>query len=295
MPRLRPSFPLLRLRGRLRPLLCAAFCLAGVLTVQPASAQAPPLASTLNAMEPALRQSTLGRPLVIQAKEGPNGLQGDVFAIIEHTPADIARQLSTPAAWCAAMMLHLDNRTCEVGAAGSSAAITLGVVRRYDQPASSASRIIFNFSLPSAGPRYFDARLTATAGPFGTSDYRIRLEAIPVGDRRSFVHFAYAYRTSTWTDVALQAYLSTFGRSKVGFTQVGTLANGAPDHVRGAQGLLERNAMRYFLAVDAFLDADTPLARQNAWYASSERYPRQLHEVDRPTYLRLKGADAAGR
>ncbi|MDQ8002364.1 MAG: hypothetical protein REU00_20870, partial [Pseudomonadota bacterium] len=56
-------------------------------------------------------------------------------------------------------------------------------------------------------------------------------------------------------------------------------------------------AMRYFLTLDAYLvGLDAPPAerrerRQRLWFASTERYPRQLKEVDLATYLAQKRAD----
>jgi hypothetical protein len=89
----------------------------------------------------------------------------------------------------------------------------------------------------------------------------------------------------------MQAYLATFGRSKVGFTVQGQTADGKPDYIRGTHGLVERNAMRYFLAVDAYLANGDATARRNAWYTATEKYPRQLHEIDRAAYLDLKTSD----
>ena len=131
----------------------------------------------------------------------------------------------------------------------------------------------------------------------GTSNYRIALEAIPVGEGRTFLHFTYAYEHSMLTRVMTQAYLATFGRGKVGFTVVGHMAGGEVDYIGGTRGLVERNAMRYFLTVDAYVGAvRDPLPAQferrlALWFTGIEQYPRQLHEVDRATYLELKLGD----
>ena len=67
-----------------------------------------------------------------------------------------------------------------------------------------------------------------------------------------------------------------------------------PDYIGGVRGVVERNTMRYYLAIDAYLGAlsTAPLKqfekRLQAWFASNEKYPRQLHEVDRATYLDMK-------
>jgi len=58
--------------------------------------------------------------------------------------------------------------------------------------------------------------------------------------------------------------------------------------------VVERNTMRYYLAIDAYLGAlSAPPAQQfeqrlESWFASTEQYPRQLHEVDRAAYLDMK-------
>jgi hypothetical protein len=52
--------------------------------------------------------------------------------------------------------------------------------------------------------------------------------------------------------------------------------------------------MRYFLAIDAYLGAlgAPPAARVEQsfqrWYDATEKYPRQLHEVERTAYLEMK-------
>ena len=56
--------------------------------------------------------------------------------------------------------------------------------------------------------------------------------------------------------------------------------------------------MRYYLAIDAFLESTgaAPAAqlerRLQTWFAATEQYPRQLHEVDRAEYLKMKRAES---
>ena len=51
---------------------------------------------------------------------------------------------------------------------------------------------------------------------------------------------------------------------------------------------------RYFLAIEAYLATLAAPPQQRfeqsleRWYAATERYPRQLHEVDRATYVAMK-------
>ena len=77
-------------------------------------------------------------------------------------------------------------------------------------------------------------------------------------------------------------HLATAGASKVGFT------------TNGVRGAVERNAMRYYLAIDAYLDTmDVPQSQRvdkriNQWFSATERYPQQLREMDRNTYVTMK-------
>jgi hypothetical protein len=58
--------------------------------------------------------------------------------------------------------------------------------------------------------------------------------------------------------------------------------------------VVERNTMRYYLAIEAFLGAlaAPPQARFEKrlrdWFAAAERYPRQLHEMEQGEYLDMK-------
>jgi len=97
--------------------------------------------------------------------------------------------------------------------------------------------------------------------------------------------------------MAMQMYLGTVGKDKVGFTLVGGQDSGQPTHVGGMRGVIERNSMRYYLGIEAYLGALSapPEARVEKrlrdWFAATERYPRQLHEMEQADYLALKRRD----
>jgi hypothetical protein len=94
--------------------------------------------------------------------------------------------------------------------------------------------------------------------------------------------------------LAMKIYLATAGRDKVGFTVIGTQPDGQPNYIGGVRGVVERNTMRYFLAIDAYLTALSAPAparletRLQNWYDATENYARQLHDVDRNAYLEMK-------
>jgi hypothetical protein len=96
-----------------------------------------------------------------------------------------------------------------------------------------------------------------------------------------------------------QAYVSTVARHRVGFTVVDTDAQGRPVLVRGVRAAIERNTMRFHLAVQSWLAVQQlPPAQRvaraiEAWFDASERHATQLHEVERDEYVRRKTAEFA--
>ena len=79
----------------------------------------------------------------------------------------------------------------------------------------------------------------------------------------------------------------------MGFTRAGA------DYVGGQRGVVERNTMRYYLAIDAYLrslaapPAERLEQRLRTWFDTTEKYPRQLHEVERADYLQMKRDEVA--
>ena len=146
----------------------------------------------------------------------------------------------------------------------------------------------------AVGPDHLAIELIAAHGPLGTAEYRIVLEVVAVGAQRSFIHLSYAYEYGTVARLAMQGYLASAGRKKVGFTITGRTADGRPIYIGGTRGVVERNTMRYYLAIEAYLGAlSAPAAQQIeqrllAWYAGAEAYPAQLHELKRTDYLNMK-------
>ena len=116
---------------------------------------------------------------------------------------------------------------------------------------------------------------------------------------RTFLHLGYSYGYGIPGRIALQTYLATAGSGKVGFSQVAGAAGGAPQLVGGLRGLVERNTMRYYLAIDAFMESAQAGSmtgferRLQNWFTATEQYPRQLHEMDWLTYRQMKVAEQA--
>ncbi len=235
-----------------------------------------------------------GGPLRIESSGTDGSIMGEIFATVPQPFAATAAALKQPAHWCDILLLHLDTKDCLVTNGGQGTVLRVGVVTHYDQPASSAYRADFQYSLAHDGAGFLQARLDADDGPLDTKDYRIVVEARPAEGGRTAIHMSYSYSFGLLSRVALQAYMLTFGRNKVGFTVTGTLPDGKPKYIGGMRGVVERNTMRYYVAVEAYLAAMSapPEARiehaLHNWYAGIERYPRQLHEMEEPDYLAMK-------
>jgi len=119
-------------------------------------------------------------------------------------------------------------------------------------------------------------------------------EAVPLDAGHSFMHLSYSYGFGFAARLAMQGYLSTVGSGKVGFSVVDRRPDGQPVYVGSMRGVIERNTMRYYLAIDAYLDSLSAPPQQQVerrlrdWFTATERYPLQLHEISEDDYLAMK-------
>jgi 1-acyl-sn-glycerol-3-phosphate acyltransferase len=272
---------------------CALFGPQDALALESLGAGA--LHAKFAALGPQLRTNQFQGPIYLDSAEGSRITQGDVYAVVNYPFATVSAGLDDPSHWCDVLILHLNTKYCRGTAEGAGTRIEMRVGRKYDQPVGDASLLSFSWRAVSLTPEYLDIELDSPSGPFGTRDYRILLEAVPLDAGRSFIHLGYAFGYGVLGHVAMQGYLSTVASEKVGFTLTKPAAPGQPpEYVGGTRGLTERNTMRYYLAIDAYLaalgvpSAERDEKRLQTWFAATEKYPRQLHEMDRASYLEMK-------
>jgi hypothetical protein len=234
------------------------------------------------------------KPLYLDSSETSDSVTGDIYARIDYPFATVRGALNNPVGWCDILILHVNTNYCRASSGGQGPVLDVSIGRKYDEPLENAYRVDFAYRVAAQTTNYLQVRLNADVGPFSTRDYRIVLEAVPVESGRTFIHFSYSYTYGLVGRLALQVYLATIGRSKVGFAVVGTRSDGQPVHISGIRGLVERNTMRYYLAIEAFLGAvsappqERLEKRLREWVAAIERYPRQLHEMEQAEYLDMK-------
>jgi hypothetical protein len=279
-------------RASARTWIAALLCLAGAATVQ--AQDAATLKARYAESQERLANNPFGRPLFLESAQAGEGLKGDVYSVVEQPFQMVQAALKPADHWCDVLILHLNVKGCRSTTAGGSSRLALAVGKKFDQPVDEAYKLEFVHRVTAATADYLQVQLNADEGPLGTKDYRIRLEAVPIDARRSFIHMAYSYASGFSARMAMQVYLATIGSQKVGFSFTEKKPDGKPAYIGGVLGLMERNTMRYYLAIDAYLSAytlppaDQPEKRIQAWYAATERYATQLHEMEQNEYIEMK-------
>jgi hypothetical protein len=275
----------------------AAACLIGFAATQALAADPGSLRQKYGELREQLRDNAFQQPLYIDSVQTDNSLQGDVYAVLDHSMSKVSQAMKDPARWCDIMILPFNTKSCRAGQGANASRLEVRIGRKPTQPVEQAFKLDFNYRNVAASNEYFESRLNAPTGPLGTRDYRITVTAIPVEGGKTFMHLSYAYGVGGTGKIAMQAYLSTAGANKVGFSTAGRDASGQPQYVDGVRGAIERNAMRYYLAIHAYLDTlDAPAGQQvdrriQAWIDGVDRYPRQLREMDRASYIAMKRQD----
>jgi hypothetical protein len=232
--------------------------------------------------------------LYLDSVEGETGVSGEIHALVGHSFAVTSAALGTPSQWCDVLILPLNTKYCLPGIVDGKRGLLVGIGRKQDQPMDRAYRLQFGYRVIAATASFLQVNLQADEGPLGTRDYRIVLAATPADEGRTLIRLSYSYAYGMAGRLAMEAYLGTLGRDKVGFTVVGRLADGQPRYIGGMRGVVERNSMRYYLAIEAFLGARASPAQSRAeksfrdWFAAIERYPRQLHDLEQGEYLAMK-------
>ena len=246
------------------------------------------LKQQLSARQATLTPRLAPREAVVESSDAPGRARADVYAQLPQSWAALAATLRQPAAWCEALVLHLYVKRCVPG----PGTLTLHVVSRADATMEQAQVLPLTFRVSESEPGYLQVRATAEQGPMGLRHVELLYEAMPTGASASFVHFRYESGFTTMGAWAMQAYLATRGRDKVGFSAAA--GEQQPGTIRGTRGVVERNAMRYHLALATYLDSlALPEAaraeyRIASWFDATERHARQLHEMGRDDYLAMK-------
>lgn len=277
---------------KLAMLLCSLW-ITNAYALEKASSNIP-LRAKYTELSKQLNNNQFKRALYLNSMESSHDLKGEIYAVIDYPFASVNQALNNPAHWCDVLILHINIKYCHADENKSGTTLTVNLGKKNEQPLADTYRVDFSYRDSITTPDYFALELNAENGPLNTRDYRIWVEATPIKGGQTFLHFTYAYAFGFAGRVAMQSYLATLGSEKVGFTVTGKLPDGRPSYIKGVRGVVERNTMRYYLAIDAYLSKlNTPANQQleqrlQSWYRSTEEYPRQLHEVELNEYLTMK-------
>jgi hypothetical protein len=272
----------------------------GVASAQASAADsAAALYAKYTAVRDELNHSQFDRPIHLESAETADELKGDVHALVSYPFPAVSAALKGADRWCDILILHLNIKGCRAEGAAPESGLRVYVGRKFDEPLKATHKVEFDYRVAAEAPDYFRLVLNADTGPFGTRNYRIVLEAVPVDRERTFLHMSYSYGYGVSAKIAMQTYLRTVGSQKVGFTVTERRTDGQAVRVDGLRGALERNVMRYYLAVDAYLAASASPPQEQLeerlrdWFESTEHYALQLHEVDQNEYLEMKRRECA--
>lgn len=245
-------------------------------------------------LEQQLSDNPFGRPLHLESEEDNSRLFGEIYAEIPYPFSVASKALQNMGDWCDVLILHLNTKSCRANPSQAGDTLSLHIGRKHPQKLSSAKLVDFDYAVIDEKTDYLEVMLDAEKGPMGTSQYRIVLKMTPLNSNTSFLHLTYSYRYNLMAKVAMEGYLTTLGRDKVGFSVAGHDDQGKPEYVQGMRAVVERNTMRYYLAIEAYLDSlSVPPKEQierrlNDWFDRSEEYATQLREIGREEYLTMK-------
>ena len=240
-----------------------------------------------------------GRPLYLESSESGDLVSGNAYAVLNSPFTDVSTSFRNANTWCDVMILHINTKYCKTVAGSSPTILKVHVGKKTPQTLDDSFALEFIMRQVSASASLLVVQLNAENGPMGTSNYRIELQAVPLEDNKTFMHLHYSYEYGLAGKLAMRGYLATAGRGKVGFSSPAltpnpNTANSKPNYVGGARGAVERNTMRYYLAIDAYLQtlalppAQQVNARLEKWFDATEQYPVQLRETDKTSYMVMK-------
>jgi hypothetical protein len=246
-------------------------------------------------LAPQLARNAYGRPLYLESSENSNTVSGNAYAVLDSPFKAVSTTFKMPHHWCEVMILHINTKFCRAASDDSPTKLNVNIGKKTAQDLADSFALEFDFRVVSTSPNYLAVQLNSDKGPLGTNNYSIELRAAPLPNGKTFIHLRYSYGYGLAGRLAMQGYLATLGSGKIGFTQDDKGSH--KGYVGGMRGAVERNTMRYYLAIEAYLAATgVPAsaqfeARLEHWFRATEQYPRQLHEMDLNSYTTMKKSE----
>jgi len=229
-------------------------------------------------------------PIHVQSGAHKGVLNAEVYGELDYPIKDLAGILAIPANWCQFTVLHPNVKACT----GGQNLLTLHVGRKLLKSVDDADVMKFRFRTLYLDNEYFKSSLEGDKGPMGIRNYRFEVEAMNVGGK-TFVRIQFSYKSKLYTKLLTSAYVATHRR--IGFSVIGINKIGQLIYSKGKKALIERNVMRCYLALIAFMDTkhmnteDRFEVRTTYWFNLMERYFPKPYDVDRKKYIITKSHD----
>jgi hypothetical protein len=291
-----------RCSASMLPLLLALVCAiasAQTTTTPTRDQTANTLHDKYASLSSALSTSPFGRPLSLDSVQTNNRVTGNAYAVLD-APFSLVSSVKTPKQLCELVILHINTKYCRPTFDTVPSVLMVNFGKKTAQDLDDTFALQFAMTTNKSSANFLQVGLNAEKGPLGTSNYGIELAAIPLPYDKTFLHLRYSYGFGLAGRMAMQAYLATAGSAKIGFTQVANSGQNQPKaYVGGMRGAVERNTMRYYLAIEAYLQSlsapqtEQQNVRLEKWFDSTEQYPLQLHETDKASYLAMKKDEIA--
>jgi hypothetical protein len=252
---------------------------------------------TQEAIEAIQRSPLDGEPIRLESDQEDDAVMVRIDAILDHSFQRVAQEFRSPMAWCESLFLHLIVKACVHHGAADRSGIELYIGRKRFQRPENAYRMELDFRVQAADEDYLAVELEGARGPYGIRNYHMTLEAVPLDRDRTLIHVRHSVDHGALAGAVLNVYLRFTGGDRIGFTMVGEDDAGRPIYINGRQGVIERNVMRFYLAVQAYLESleapeDERLeAHMVRWFELTERYPEQLRDLNQDSYLRQKALE----
>lgn len=279
--------------------LMTCFFIIGMCVTNSTRASEASLMSQYKTMIPQLSESPFRAPVWVSSHMEDGHLEGDVYALLATSYETTANALDRVDVWCDLLQLDMIVKGCVYeNTPHTSMTVYLGDVGY--QPMSEAHHIKYSFKVEVSKKGYTRLHLDTEKGPLGTANYNIVVEMMSV-DAGTFFKAHVDLDTSWSTRLALSAYFATLGRNKVGFSHSDEGKDEDTAYIGGLQGLIERSAMRQFLSLKAYFSTrnvavqERYMARLAAWHDGTLEYERQLYEMDRESYIRIKQHERQGQ
>lgn len=231
--------------------------------------------------------------VTLQSTTDNHRLTADVYSHVDFRFNEVKKLLRQPEIWCEFLTLNLNIKTCLVEKNSNKTNIVVFAGRKYYEQPEDTEFITYRFQRLSDSKTFLGVELSSESGPMGTSYYIIRLQATPAKGG-TVLHVHSGYTTSVLSRWGTNVYLATLGRHKVGFSISGHDELAQPVYVGGMKGIIERNAMRYYLSLAALFEtwslaeSKRLKSRINRWFDMTQVYKRQLYEMNREEYLEIK-------